>query len=227
MGTSHRHVAAMIAVLALCGCTAAPGPGQTQAPGQTPSGGPSMSPGRPTSGPTPLPSTGQPAPTGGATSATPAESTDPTPLPKVQRSGSATLPTESAAPAGTTDQVVYSDGVTLRIVDIEFGKETQEGPGRFPGREFAILELEIGNKGTTSIDLDTTVVTVLDASDQQIAPVYVEEADVSDFSGKVEAGSKAVARYAFAVPEASRSQVTVVVDFDSVHTSAVFHGELS
>ena len=86
---------------------------------------------------------------------------------------------------------------------------------------------EILNGGKEPIDLDTTVVTVLDAEDQQIAPVYVEEADVADFAGKVKPGKTAKARYAFAVPKASRSQVTVVVDFDGVHTSAVFRGGLS
>jgi formyltetrahydrofolate synthetase len=88
------------------------------------------------------------------------------------------------------------------------------------------LSLEIANGGKKTIDLDTTVVTVLDAEDQQIAPVYVEEADVSDFAGKVKAGKTSKARYAFAVPKESRSQVTVVVDFDGIHTSAVFRGGL-
>ncbi|HMS36637.1 MAG TPA: DUF4352 domain-containing protein [Arachnia sp.] len=145
----------------------------------------------------------------------------------MQRSGAATKPTVSAAPAEIKEDVEYGDGVSLRIADIEFGEETKEGPGRFPGRAYAILSLEIANGGKDPIDLDTTVVTVLDAEDQQVAPVYVEEADVSDFAGKVKPGKTAKARYAFAVPKASRSQVTVVVDFDGVHTSAVFRGGLS
>ncbi len=116
--------------------------------------------------------------------------------------------------------------MTLHIDDIKFGEETKEGPGRFPGRGYAILSLEILNGGKQPIDLNTTVVTVLDAENQPVAPVYVEEAEVADFSGKVQQGKTVKARYAFAVAKNSRSQVTVVVDFDGVHTSAVFRGEL-
>jgi len=227
MGISHRHVAAVIAVLALSGCSAAGQGTGPSAPVQSPA--PSTGdPGSPGTVPvTAVPTPSAPAPSAPGGASTTAAPVDPTPLPKVQRSDGAPAPTVTAAPADTTDEVAYDDGVMLRITRIEFGKETKEGPGRFPGREFAILALEIVNDGAEAINLDTTVVTVLDASDQQVAPVYIEEADVADFSGEVAAGGKATARYAFAVPEASRPRVTVVVDFDSVHTSAVFSGGLS
>ncbi|NHB84231.1 DUF4352 domain-containing protein [Tessaracoccus sp. HDW20] len=230
MGFSHRHVVAVIAVLVLSGCTTASGNGtapSTPMPGTSQTGVPTGSPepAPATTPPTATPSAPAPAPSG---EAPPTKvSVDPTPLPKVQRSGGASKPTATAEPADTTDKVVYSDGVTLRISGIEFGEETKEGPGRFPGRQYAILALEIVNSGAEPINLDTTVVTVLDKNDQLVAPVYVEEADVSDFSGQVAAGGSNTARYAFAVPKASRSQVTVVVDFDNVHTSAVFSGELN
>lgn len=230
MVATRRYVAAVAAVLLLSACTGQdsqpPGspspPGTSSAPVVAPSGSPEASPTEsPDTSPTPEAS-------GSATTTKKptAKPDDPTPLPKVQRSGSASKPTVSAEPAEIKDEVAYDDGVTLRIVDIEFGEETKEGPGRFPGRAYAILSLEIANGGKKKIDLDTTVVTVLDAEDQQIAPVYVEEADVSDFAGKVKAGKTSKARYAFAVPKESRSQVTVVVDFDGIHTSAVFRGGL-
>lgn len=149
------------------------------------------------------------------------------PVPKVQRSDSASQPTISASPVRIKEEVAYDDGVVLQIEDIQFGEETKEGPGRFPGRAYAILSLEIVNGGKQPIELNTTVVTVLDAEDQEIAPVYVEDAEVADFSGQVQPGKTSQARYAFAVALESRSQVTVVVDFDGVHTSAVFRGELS
>ncbi len=121
----------------------------------------------------------------------------------------------------------YSDGVVLQIRDVEFGKETKQGPGMFPGREHAILVLEIKNGSKRTLSLDTVVITVLDRRDRPVSPVYVEEAKVSDFAGDLAAGKTAKARYAFAVPASSRSKVTVVVDFDGVHTSAIFRGGLS
>lgn len=232
MGVTHRYLAAAAAVLLLSGCTGqepqspswspqATGT-QTSAPSGSPEPSPSGSPASPDASPTPEESAG------GKKTSKPdkPKPSDPTPLPKVQRSESSDKPTVTADPAEIKDDVEYEDGVVLRIADIEFGEETKEGPGRFPGRAYAILSLEITNGGKKAIDLNTTIVTVLDADDQQIAPVYVEEADVADFSGKVKSGKTAKARYAFAVPKASRSQVTVVVDFDGKHTSAVFRGGL-
>lgn len=234
MGNGHPRAAALIAALVLSGCTAAPGngpSGSSRTPDPSPtvssaSGRPSVSPSA--SAPKPTPSTPAPTapPSSTAPSVPPADLSTVTPLPKVQRPGATAAPTVSAAAAGPTAPVTYADGVSLRIASVEFGKETKEGPGHFPGREFAILSLQLVNHGKQPIDLSTTVITVLDSDDQQVAPVYVEEADVADFSGTVAPGASTSARYAFAVPEASRSRVTVIVDFDSVHTSAVFHGEL-
>lgn len=147
------------------------------------------------------------------------------PVPKVQRSGA--TPSISSKPADTDGKVSYSDGVQLQIVGVKFGKETKEGPGRFPGRAYAILDLQIKNGSKKSLSLDTVVVTVLNKSGRPVNPVYVEEAKVSDFAGELKAGATVKARYAFAVPVKSRSKVTVVVDFDGVHTSAVFRGGLS
>lgn len=189
---------------------------------------------------------GSPGPTGPAGSSTPAvaasaqPSAEPTgkpspassattknqPVPKVQRSGAA-VPSITAKPADTAGRVSYADGVRLRIADVSFGKETKEGPGRFPGRAFAVLDLQIVNGSKQTLSLDTVVVTVLDKSGKAVNPVYVEDAKVADFSGELKPGSTVKARYAFAVPASSRSKVTVVVDFDGVHASAVFRGGLS
>jgi hypothetical protein len=188
------------------------------------------------------PSATESAPAGGVTSSQPTDSTsaEPTtkpsadgtattknqPVPKVQRSGEAS-PSITAKPGDTDDKVSYSDGVQLQIVNVTFGKETKEGPGMFPGREYAILDLQIKNGSSKALSLNTVVVTVLDKSGKPVNPVYVDEAKVSDFAGDLKPGSTVKARYAFAVPKSSRSKVTVVVDFDGVHSSAVFRGGLS
>ena len=131
MGATYRHVAAAVAVLLLSGCTGAtpeppgsssPTPSSAASPNPTAtsSGGvasPEASPSdSPVASPTPDPS--------GSAETTKKPTTkpdDPTPLPKVQRSGAATKPTVSAAPAEIKEDVEYGDGVSLRIADIEFG----------------------------------------------------------------------------------------------------------
>ncbi|MGO1384593.1 MAG: DUF4352 domain-containing protein [Arachnia sp.] len=122
----------------------------------------------------------------------------------------------------------YADGVQLTVVDVQLGKEPEEkeGPGFFPGREFAVIKLEISNGSAQSFSLDTVVVTVLDLNGQPVDPLDVESADVVDFSGELLPNDRSLASYAYAVPKDSRSNVTVVVDFDDVHSSAIFRGGL-
>lgn len=200
----------MLAGLLLTGCTAV-------SPSTTPT--PSASAGSvPTDSPEPAASS---KPSSKATATSKSQ-----PVPKVQRSEAAT-PTITAKPAGTTGKVSYSDGVVLRIRDVAFAKETGEGPGMFPGRAYAVLSLEISNGSKKALSLDTVVITVLNKSNKAVPPVYAEKASVADFAGELKPGETVKARYAFAVPKSSRSKVTVVVDFDGVHTSAVFRGGLS
>lgn len=213
--------AVFVAVLLLSGCAAQP-----ESPTSVPSARPT-----PTDVPVQTVSPAQPSssPSGPATTAPSAPADSDQPVPKVGRGDDATptIPTILASPADTDDKVSYPDGVILQIQKVSFGEETGKGPGAFPGREFAVLDLEIDNGSERALSLDTVVITVLDKDDQPVNPVYAEEAKVADFTGELKSGKTVKASYAFAVPKASRSKVTVVVDFDGVHASAVFRGELA
>lgn len=182
------------------------------------------------------PTSGSPAgsaPTSGPTSAGPGSSTPSAtagtseqPVPKVQRSDGPSQPTASAKPARVGGTVRYDDGIALRVVSVRFAEEKQKGPGSFPGRAFAVLRLEVTNKSPRALSMQTVVVTVLDKNGAPVPPVYTQEAKVQDFAGSIRPGKTARASYAFAVPKSSRSKVTVNVDFDGAHTSAVFRGKL-
>lgn len=148
------------------------------------------------------------------------------PVAKIERAGHSDAPTVTADAADTSDAVSYGDGVSVSIDDVSSGKETSQGPGSFPGREYARLTITIDNGSSEAIDLGTSVLTVLDAKGATAVRVYAAEAKATDFAGTVAAGKSATATYAFAIPEDARDEVTVVVDFDGDHTSAVFHGGL-
>ena len=214
----HRYAlvvaAAAIAVLTTSGCTA--DPGQNLSPGPSESQATAPAP-TPASMPTIREETPAPAPT--------ATSSD-QPVPKAGRPGAPAEPTVSAKPSKVDKPVSYPDGVKLTIAKVTFGEETDKGPGAFPGREFAVLHLTLRNESERALDLNSVVVTVLDKAGEPVQPVYASSADVADFTGTVAAGKSAKARYAFALAKGSRSKVTVVVDFDGVHTSAVFRGSL-
>lgn len=226
-GISALVLATAASLLVACTDDPAPGGPPTASSGANPPGT------GPTTGPSAAPTTTAP-PTAGApttsASAQPTAKPEPTssdkPVPKVGRSGSAASPTVSAKPADTDGTVRYGDGVSLTVKSVDFAKETKKGPGSFPGRAYAVLTLQIANKSKQDLSLDTVVVTVLDKAGRPVAPVYTDEAEVADFAGRLRAGRTVQARYAFAVPTSSRAKVTVVVDFDGVHTSAVFRGEL-
>lgn len=216
---------------AVAACSSPSGPTTGPAPGATT--GPSASSGTTAGAPSARPSADPSQTTAGSPSAEPsgqapkpAPTTRDQPVPKVQRGNDPAKPSASAKPVSTEDTVRYPDGIALTIRSIKFDKETQKGPGSFPGREFAVLTLEVKNKSKKNLALSSVVVTVLDKAGNPVAPVYTDEAKVQDFSGTLAKGKTVQAKYAFAVPKSSRSKVTVVVDFDGVHTSAVFRGKL-
>lgn len=143
------------------------------------------------------------------------------------RDGKASTPTQSAEPASTSGAVSYKDSVKVEIASVSFDEETSEGPGSFPGREYARLTITITNGSDESIDLGTAVLTLLDADGSPLTKVYAADAEAVDFSGTLKPGKTAQAHYAFAVPSDARSEITLVVDFDAIHTSAIFRGGLS
>lgn len=145
----------------------------------------------------------------------------------MSRDGKAPKPTQSAEPASTSGAVSYKDSVEVEITSISFDEETSKGPGSFPGREFARLTITITNGSDKPIDLGTAVLTLLDATGAPQTKVYAADAEATDFAGVLKPGKTATADYAFAVASDARSKITLVVDFDTVHTSAVFRGDLS
>jgi hypothetical protein len=157
-----------------------------------------------------------PAPSGG------------TAVPKVVRGTARPVPTVKAAAARIGGSVAYSDGVRLRVTKTTRGVENGKGPGVFPGRTYVLFDLELVNGARTDLRLDQVVVTALAGRPPvPVTSTYIASAKPSDFSGTVRPGASARARYAFAMNPGPKDPVTVVVDFDGIHTSATFSGPLT
>ena len=93
------------------------------------------------------------------------------------------------------------------------------------GREYVRFTVKLTNSSAKPINLNQVVVTTTyGASSQLAAPVYTEGAGTYDFSGSVKPGASTTAIYAFAVPTKQLGRVTMVVDFDGLHTSATYRG---
>jgi len=218
MGRRTR-VIALVAGLALgagvlTGCS---GNGPASASGKPTTGASAATTSSPTSGPD-------------DTETTPATVSPPLPnpvksVPKVKRSGQPDKPSISAPVAKFSAPVSYPDGVRLTIVKAERGVETGHGPGVMAGRPYVRFELTLTNGSGKPINLNEVVATTYYGPTKQLAPpVYTESAKTYDFSGIVPAGKSATAYYAFAVPTADLKNVTMVVDFDGLHTSATYSG---
>lgn len=207
---------ALVALLALTGCTSATsGAAGTSSPAS--STAPTATGDSPSD---PAAPTGTPAP--------PLPNPAPSSIPKVTRPGSTGGPTATVAPAAFAAPAIYPDGVIVTITRASKAVETGQGPGVFTGRELLVVDVEITNGSGQAIPLNQVVITTSYGQSKQLAPgVYPGNLEVRDFSGTVAAGSKASARYAFAVPAAELSVVTMVVDFDAAHASAVFTGAVS
>lgn len=174
-------------------------------------------------------SSATPAPEPTASSDPPGETEAPSadePVAKVERAGHSGAPRVTADPADTSAPVSYDDGVRVSIDDVSFASETAQGPGSFPDREYARVTITIANDSADAIDLGTSVLTLIDESGATAVRVYAAEANAIDFAGTLAAGETASAAYAFAIPADARDEVTLVVDFDGDHSSAVFRGPL-
>lgn len=151
-----------------------------------------------------------------------------TSVPKVKRVGQPNTPTVSAPVAKFNAPVTYSDGVTLTITKAEKGIETGHGPGVMAGREYVRFTVRLTNGSAKAVNLNQVVVTTTyGASKQLAAPVYTESAGTYDFAGTVKPGASTTALYAFAVPTKQLTRVTMVVDFDGLHTSATYSGAVA
>jgi hypothetical protein len=169
-------------------------------------------------------------PTPEETETVPATVSPPLPQPvgsvtKVKRQGQPATPSVSAPAVAFSKPVRYPDGVRLDILKAEKGTETGHGPGVMAGREYVRFQLRLTNGSSKPINLNEVVVTTFYSAKRQLAaPVYTESAKTFDFSGTVAAGKSATAYYAFAVPTSDLGRVTMVVDFDGLHTSATYSG---
>ncbi|HOF18619.1 MAG TPA: hypothetical protein PK082_06895, partial [Phycisphaerae bacterium] len=98
------------------------------------------------------------------------------------------------------------------------------GPGVVAGRGYLRLDLAMVNGSKTDIDISQVVVSGRVGTGAPAPPVYPVAESPSDFSGVLAPGKEARAVYVVAISPKPGEAVTITVDFDGAHTSAVFTG---
>ena len=208
--------AALVATLGsvlLAGCSSSPAttPSSSSSPSSTASVGPTAA----------SPTSAEPKPSGTA-SVSPGPIF--TPVPPVSRPGQSTPATRVDGSKGTfTTPVVYPDGVRVEIVSIAQKKVTDAGPGVILGVPYTVFKIRITNGSSAPIGLSNVVVTAAAGSPlRRVNPAYYS--GVADFTGTAAPGKSLSASYGFSIPVTDLGSTTLIVDFDAVHSPAVFTG---
>lgn len=210
-----RRVPVALGAVLVIGCGTVAGCGSDAAPEKT---GPSAAQSTTSQSPSPV----VPSQTPKVKVPKPKNPLAPSSYKPVKRDGKVSHPTVSARPATMKGVVRYGDGVELDITGIKQGRVAGEGPGVVQGPT-TTFSLKLTNGGRRSLKLNTVVVTAVYGEPGRVAnPIYV--GNTQDFAGTVKPGKTAKAVYTFMIPVTRRSQVTIHVDFDAVHTAAVFSG---
>ena len=147
-------------------------------------------------------------------------------VPKVKRQGQPGTPTVTAPGAAFTKPVRYPDGVQLAIVRGREGRRDRPRAGRHgrprlrPLRGAPHQRLRQGHQPRPGRRDD-----LLRASRASSRPRSTPRAPGRPTSSAASSPAPPpTARYAFAVPAKELGRVTMVVDFDGVHTSATYSG---
>jgi hypothetical protein len=117
--------------------------------------------------------------------------------------------------------------VSIAIDRITRAVETGQGPGTFNGRRITTFTVTLTNASDKPINVSEVVVTTRYGSPARLAAPVYDDATAGDFTGSVEPGRSASARYTFAIPADQKQSVVTVVDFDDRHVPAQFSGGTS
>jgi hypothetical protein len=122
-----------------------------------------------------------------------------------------------------TSPVTYPDGLKVRINGVVQSTITAQGPGELTGQPLTTFTIELTNGTSKDVVLNQVVVSAFYGTPLLMAqPVY--SPGVSDFATVVKPGASASTKYAFSIPVAELHRVTIAVDFDGLHSVAVFTG---
>jgi hypothetical protein len=141
------------------------------------------------------------------------------------RNGVRPHPSISADAKPFTKPITYPDGVKLSVTSIKQGRVKDQGPGVIAG-PLTTFRLRFTNGSDRPINLDQVVPTTEFGKPPRVArPVYDDS--TQDFATEVRPGRSVTATYAFSIPVAELSHVSVHLDFDGRHFAATFRGPVS
>ncbi len=133
---------------------------------------------------------------------------------------------EEAAPAPVTDaqlddEVELDTGVRISVTDTAEITVEATTPGEVAGPAVAVT-LRFENGSAEALDIGGAMVTLLDAAGNVAAPTTSSPA--APPLGTLQNGEAAEGTYVFLVPEDTRDEITLTVDYQAGAPVVVFHG---
>jgi hypothetical protein len=115
------------------------------------------------------------------------------------------------APVPITATAHFGTGLSLRVTRLEQVRGVAHGPGEVAGPAVR-MTVRLTNRSTEGISLESVVLAVSYGADQTPAsPLHGPGGRA--FSGTLEPGASATARYVYAIPDAGRDRVRMVASY--------------
>ncbi|MFT4281110.1 hypothetical protein [Microbacterium sp.] len=197
-----RHIGAVIALASVIALSACSGIAAEAGAAGTASGAPTADG---TQNTTPAPTETVPAPNGGS-------------IDEVEKSGGKVETTK----VGLKDEADVGGDVTARITKIRSLDVTAQTPGEISGPAVAV-DVSLTNGGKKPIDIATAMVGLTADGDVFGQPTTSEP--YTPFAGELAAGDTAEATYVFLLPEKSRKDFVVSIQYVAGATIALFAEE--
>ena len=122
------------------------------------------------------------------------------------------------------DLVTLDTGVRVSVTEITGITVEAETPGEVAGPAVAAT-IRFENESGEPLDLGGAMVTLVDAAGNVAAPTTSEPA--APTSGTLDDGGTAEGTYVFRIPEDTRHEITLTVDYSAGAPVVVFHGSVA
>jgi hypothetical protein len=122
------------------------------------------------------------------------------------------------------DVVMLDTGVRVSVAAVEGITVTAETPGEVAGPAVAAT-VRFENESGEPLDVGGAMVSLLDAAGDLATPTTSSPADPA--IGTIEDGAAAEGTYVFRIPEDTRHEITLMVDYAAGAPIVVFHGAVA
>lgn len=133
-------------------------------------------------------------------------------------------PTAPEQQAQLDDIVTLDTGVQVTVVELTGVTVEEQTPGEVAGPAVA-AKVRFENGSGAPLDLSTAMISLVDAAGNVATPTTSQPA--APITGTLDQGGTAEGTYVFRIPEDTRGDITLMVDYAAGAPVVVFHGSVT